>query len=290
MGTLFVVGTPIGNLEDITLRALRVLRECSLIAAEDTRRTRILLEHYGIRVPMVSYFEHNAPVRTPQVLEALARGDVALVSEAGMPGLSDPGFELIQAALARGFPVVPVPGPSAPITALVVSGLPADRFLFLGFLPRKAGERRRLLAMVAALPWTLVAFEAPHRLRASLQDLLEILGDRPMAVARELTKVHEEVRRGTIREMMAHFARHEPRGEFTLVVAGAPSEAAIWEEEEVRERLRALLQAGTSPAQAAREVARASGWPRAAVYQMALSLQQATPPSLDPSAPSRQGK
>lgn len=272
MGTLYVVGTPIGNLEDITLRALRVLRECSLIAAEDTRRTRILLEHYGIHTPMISYFEHNEPVRIPQILEALRSGDVALVSEAGMPGLSDPGYALIRAALDHGFPVTPIPGPSAPVTALVVSGLPTDRFLFLGFLPRKPGERRRLLAEVASAPWTLVAFEAPHRLRACLQDILEILGDRPMAVARELTKIHEEIRRGTVREILEYFTRVEPRGEFTLVIAGAPEEEGRWEEEEVRSRLQELLAAGMTPAQAAREIARASGWPRPVIYRMALKL------------------
>ncbi len=274
MGTLYVVGTPIGNLEDITLRALRVLRECALIAAEDTRRTRILLEHYGIHTPMISYFEHNELIRIPRILEALAGGDVALVSEAGMPGLSDPGYALIRAALDHGFPVVPIPGPSAPVTALVVSGLPADRFLFLGFLPRKPGERRRLLAEVALLPWTLVAFEAPHRLRESLQDILEILGDRPMAAARELTKVHEEVRRGSVREILEHFLRVEPRGEFTLVIAGAPEGMVRWEEDEVRSRLQELLAAGIPPAQAARELAQISGWPRQAIYRMALALRE----------------
>ncbi len=274
MGTLYVVGTPIGNLEDITLRALRVLRECALIAAEDTRRARILLEHYGIHTPTLSYFEHNEPARIPQILEALARGDVALISEAGMPGLSDPGYALIRAALERGFPVVPIPGPSAPVTALVVSGLPADRFVFLGFLPRKAGERRRLLAAAAPLPWTLVAFEAPHRLRESLEDILEILGDRPMVTARELTKIHEEVRRGTVREILEHFRRVEPRGEFTLVIAGASEVEAMWEEEEVRRRLQELLAAGQPLARAAREVARASGWPRQVVYRLAMEIQQ----------------
>jgi 16S rRNA (cytidine1402-2'-O)-methyltransferase len=278
MGTLYVVGTPIGNLEDITLRALRVLRECALIAAEDTRKTRILLDRYGIEKPMISYFEHNEAARIPQILEALAQGDVALVSEAGMPGLSDPGYVLIRAALERGFPVVPIPGPSAPVTALVVSGLPADRFLFLGFLPRKPGERRRLLAQVAALPWTLVAFEAPHRLRETLRDILEILGDRPMAVARELTKIHEEIRRGTVREILTHFAEVEPRGEFTLVIAGASEEVSQWEEEEVRARLEELLRSGRTPAQAAREVARASGWPRDAVYRMALRIRSESEP------------
>ncbi len=274
MGTLYVVGTPIGNLEDITLRALRVLRECALIAAEDTRRTRILLEHYGIHTPMISYFEHNEPVRIPQILKALTRGDVALVSEAGMPGLSDPGYTLIRAALAQGFPVVPIPGPSAPVTALVASGLPTDRFVFLGFLPRRSGERRRLLATVASFPWTLVAFEAPHRLRKSLQDILEVLGDRPMAVARELTKIHEEIRRGTVREILEHFTQVEPRGEFTLVIAGMPEETEQWEEEEVRNRLQELLAAGMSPAQAARELARISGWPRQAIYRMALAIRE----------------
>ena len=171
MPTLYVVATPIGNLEDVTLRALRVLREVSLIAAEDTRTTRKLLSHYDIHTPLTSYYDHNKGQKLPHLLQALEQGDVALVSEAGTPGISDPGLELVAAASAAGFPVVSVPGPSAPAAALAVSGIPADRFLFLGFLPRAQGERRALLRSVAAMPFTLVIFEAPHRLQRSLADV-----------------------------------------------------------------------------------------------------------------------
>lgn len=267
MGTLYLVGTPIGNLEDITLRALRVLREVSLIAAEDTRRARVLLTHYNITTPVVSFFEGNRVRRTEQILRQLEEGDVAVISEAGMPGLSDPGYELVRAALERGFPVTAVPGPTAPVVALVLSGLPTDRFLYLGFLPRRRAQRVALLREVAAVPWTLVAFEAPHRLLESLEDIEAVLGDRPIAVCRELTKLFEEVWRGTVAGARAHFSAGEPRGEFTLVIGGAP-EAARWPEEEVRAALRRRLQEGASPSQAAREIAAQSGWPRQEVYRL----------------------
>jgi 16S rRNA (cytidine1402-2'-O)-methyltransferase len=224
VGTLYVVGTPIGNLEDVTLRALRTLEEATLIAAEDTRRARILAQRYEIETPITSYFEGNKLDKLEAVLRALDEGDVALISEAGMPGLSDPGYELIRAAIERGYPVVPVPGPSAVVTALVVSGLPSDSFLYLGFLPRRQRERRRLLAEVAQERRTLVLYEAPHRLRKSLADLEAVLGDRPLAACRELTKLYEEVWRGTVAEARAYFEETEPRGEFTLVVGGAQEE------------------------------------------------------------------
>jgi 16S rRNA (cytidine1402-2'-O)-methyltransferase len=224
MGTLYVVGTPIGNLQDITFRALRVLGEAGVIAAEDTRKTMKLLSYYDIHTPMVSYHRHSGPERRGQIIAALREKDVALVSEAGMPGISDPGQDLIAAAIAAGFPVVPVPGPSAALSALVVSGLPAGTFLYLGFLPRVRSDRRKLLAGVAAAPHTLVIFEAPHRLRATLADLEEILGDRPAAAARELTKIHEETVRATISGLRATFEERSPRGEFTLVIG--PPEAA----------------------------------------------------------------
>ncbi|MEE9198205.1 MAG: 16S rRNA (cytidine(1402)-2'-O)-methyltransferase, partial [Dehalococcoidia bacterium] len=228
---LYVVGTPIGNLEDISLRALRVLREVSLIAAEDTRVTRRLLARHEIRTPTTSYHEHNKVAKLPKLLEHLQNGDIALVSEAGMPGLSDPGFELIGAAIERGIEVVPVPGPSAVLTALVVSGLPTHSFVYLGFLPRRKGERRRLLASLVDEPRTIVAFEAPHRLITTLQDLSELFNQRPLAVCRELTKLHEEVFRGTAQEALHHV--REPRGEVTLVIRGNPSGPA----EEVGEKL-----------------------------------------------------
>ncbi len=274
MGTLYLVGTPIGNLEDITLRALRVLREVSLIAAEDTRRARVLLSHYGISTPVVSFFEGNRVRRTEQILRQLEEGDVAVISEAGMPGLSDPGYELVRAALERGFPVTAVPGPTAPAVALVLSGLPTDRFLYLGFLPRRRAQRVALLREVAAVPWTLVAFEAPHRLLEALEDIEAVLGDRPIAVCRELTKMFEEVWRGTVSGARAHFAAEEPRGEFTLVIAGSP-ERARWSEEEVRAALKERLEAGAPPSQAARDVAVRAGWQRSEVYQLLVRRDEA---------------
>ena len=268
MGTLYVVGTPIGNLEDISLRALRILRQVDLIAAEDTRTTRKLLARYGIETPLTSYHEHNKLTKLDYLLKTLREKDVALVSEAGMPGLSDPGYELIRAAIERGIPVVPVPGPSALVTALVVSGLPTDSFVYLGFLPRRREERRRLLELVARERRTLVAFEAPHRLLATLADLKEVLGDRRIAIARELTKVHEEVWRGTTGEALARFEEAPPRGEFTLVIEGAKE--ARWDEERVRQALRHMLREGVGTREAVKAVAELAGWPKREVYELAL--------------------
>ncbi len=224
MPTLYLVATPIGNLEDISQRGLRVLREVALIAAEDTRVTRQLLSHYAISTPLTTYtdaYDRQKASRQERVLDELAAGrDVALVSDAGMPGLSDPGYELVLAALAAGHAVEAIPGPSAITTALAASGLPADRFLFVGFLPRKAGERRAFLADLADEPGTWIAFEAPHRLVDALADVLAVLGDRQVAVARELTKRFEETWRGTVSGAVAHFTANPPRGEITLVVAG----------------------------------------------------------------------
>jgi len=203
-------------------------------------------------------------------LGALRRGDVAVISEAGMPGLSDPGYELIGAAIERGHPVVPIPGPSAPLTALVVSGLPSDSFVYLGFLPRKEKERRDLFSEVARERRTLIGFEVPHRLRACLKDMEELLGSRPIAICRELTKLHEEVWRGTISQARAHFEEVEPRGEFTLVIGGAPEEERVWSEAEVRAALDEHMAQGRSPSSAARKVAKASGWNRRDVYRLTL--------------------
>ncbi len=270
MGTLYLVATPIGNLEDITLRALRVLRECDLVAAEDTRTTGQLLAHFGIEKPLLSYFEHNKLQRLDQLLEALRHGDVALVCKAGSPLLSDPGYELVRAALAQGISVVSIPGPSAIIAALSVSGLPSDRFLFLGFLPRRAAPRRALLTQVSNVQATLVCFEAPHRLRETLADMEAILGGaRVCAVCRELTKMHEEVWRGSLAEARAEWESRQPRGEFTLVVSGAPPPTA-WDETRVRQALETLLAHGVSRSAAARQVAHESGWSRSAVYALAL--------------------
>lgn len=270
MGTLYLVATPIGNLEDVTLRALRVLAEVRLIAAEDTRQTRKLLTRYQIRTPLLSYHEHNKLVRVERLLETLEQGEVALVSDAGTPGLSDPGYELVRAALAAGHKVLAVPGPAAPIAALVASGLPTDSFVFLGYLPRRAAERRRLLEEVAGERRTLIAFEVPHRLRQSLADLERLLGaERPAAIGRELTKVHEETVRGSLSSLRRRFEAAEPRGEFTLIVGGA-GEASRWGEARVRSELRRSRADGLAAAEAARRISAASGWPRREVYRMAL--------------------
>jgi 16S rRNA (cytidine1402-2'-O)-methyltransferase len=218
MPVLYVIATPIGNLEDISLRALRLLREVKLIAAEDTRKTRRLLNSYNIKTSLTSYHEHSKRAKLDYLLDYLEKEDVALVSEAGMPGLSDPGYELIVAAIERGISVVPIPGASAVITALVVSGLPTDQFLYVGFLPRRKGQRQRLLSSIVDEPRTIVAFETPHRLGDALNDIEEILGDRRLSVCRELTKVHEEIFRGRVSQAKKHFV--EPRGEFSLVIEG----------------------------------------------------------------------
>jgi 16S rRNA (cytidine1402-2'-O)-methyltransferase len=223
MPTLYLVATPIGNLEDMSLRAIRILSQVRLIAAEDTRKTKRLLSAYNIKTPLVSYYEHSKLSKLSQLLRQLEEGDIALVSEAGMPGISDPGYELVTAAIEHGIPVVPIPGPSAVLAALAISGLPANQFLFLGFLPRRKGERRRLLQSIALETHTIVAFEAPHRLLKALADVLEVLGNRRIAICRELTKIHEEVFRGTISQALEHFTT--PRGEFTLVIEGRREQA-----------------------------------------------------------------
>lgn len=271
MGTLYIVATPIGNLEDITFRAVRILREVSLIAAEDTRTARHLLDHYGITTPLTSFFEGNEERKLDALLRALDAGDVALISEAGMPGISDPGYTLIRAALEHGVPLVAVPGPSAHTAALVVSGLPTDRFLFLGFLPRAAGEKRAALEAIADVRATLILYEAPHRLHETLQALHDVLGPRRVALCRELTKLYEEVWRGTLTEALTYVEDKTPRGEYTLVVEGAPQESARWDEPRVRAALQALLAQGVPPSQAARDVAAQSGWRRRDVYALLVT-------------------
>ncbi|MDE2937979.1 MAG: 16S rRNA (cytidine(1402)-2'-O)-methyltransferase [Chloroflexota bacterium] len=269
MGTLYVVGTPIGNLEDLTLRAARALGEVSMVAAEDTRVSRRLLNHLGIRVSCVSCNEHNWRQRVPELVRVLETGDVALVTDAGMPGVSDPGAAIVTAIAAEGFDVQVIPGPSAVTTALAVSGFAADSFTFLGFLPRRGRERRERLAWASALPDTLVVFEAPHRLRATLADLLGALGDRQMAVCRELTKLHEEVWRGSLSEAVEHFT--EARGEFVLVVAGAGAVKQIEahdSQEQARELLAAQRESGARAREAVAEVVAATGLPRSEVYRM----------------------
>ena len=268
-----MVGTPIGNLEDLSLRAARILREVALVAAEDTRVTRRLLNHLGARPRMVSFNEHNWRERLQSLLQALDEGDVALVSDAGMPGISDPGRELVAAAAERGHRIESVPGPSAVTTALAVSGLPADAFQFLGFLPRRRRERQEHLRQATGSPETLALFEAPHRLRATLEDIAAIFGDRPIAVCRELTKLHEEVYRGTAPGALEHF--HSPRGEFVIVLAGAPAEQPGDvppgdDGHEVRQFLRELRTAGARTRDAVAESSSRFGISRNRAYQLWL--------------------
>ena len=218
-GVLYVVATPIGNLEDISARALRILGEVDLIAAEDTRTTRKLLTRYGLHVRMVSLFDANIRRRIPQLLKELDEGkQIALVSEAGTPVISDPGALLVRAAAAAGHTVTPIPGPTAIAALLSVAGMPADKFTFLGFLPRKAGQRRRLIESIAMQSWPTVFYESPYRIIATLEALRETLGDRDIVIGREMTKLHEEIFRGTLSEAIEHFQK--PRGEFTVVMAG----------------------------------------------------------------------
>ena len=268
MGTLYLIATPIGNLEDISARALRLLREARLVAAEDTRQSGKLLEHFGIHNRLVSYHEHNKISRLDQILAELALGDVALISDAGTPGINDPGYELVQAVLQAGCPVSPVPGPSAPLAALVASGLPTHSFLYLGYLPRRGSERKRLLAEVAAQPHTLIFLETPHRLLESLVDLQQGLGDRPCAAARELTKLHEEIFRGSLSQAQAHFTAQAPRGEFTLVIGGAQPESGPWPEERLRRAIAELKTQNLPPGKLAGQLAAQSGWPRSEIYAL----------------------
>ncbi|HEY42929.1 MAG TPA: 16S rRNA (cytidine(1402)-2'-O)-methyltransferase [Anaerolineae bacterium] len=270
VGTLYLVATPIGNLEDLTQRALRILREVDLIAAEDTRQTRKLLNHFQIDTPLISYHEHNKLKRLERLRQALEEGDLALVSDAGTPGLSDPGYLLVRYALDAGCPVSPIPGPSAPIAALVASGLPTDSFVFLGYLPRRRLERLRLLQEISGERRTMLAFEVPHRLLRSLEDLETTFGgQRPIVVCRELTKMHEEILRDTLSAIREHFAEVEPRGEFTLVIGGVTA-GERWDEAAVRRALDERIARGLNPSEAAREVAAQAGWPRREVYRLTL--------------------
>ena len=269
---LYVVATPIGNLNDITLRALTMLRGADVIACEDTRVTARLAARHGIAAPRLPYHEHNAEHMRPKLLARLKAGEVvALVSDAGTPLVSDPGFKLVRAALAEGIPVTTLPGPSAPLAALVLSGLPSDRFLFAGFLPVKQGARRRALQDLAAVPATLLFFETAPRLAASLDDMAAVLGDRPAAVARELTKLHEEVRRGGLAALADHYREAgPPRGEVVVVVA-PPPEAPATAAETLDEQLGQAL-ARMSIKDASVAVAAATGLPRRTVYARALAL------------------
>ncbi len=267
MGTLYLVATPIGNLEDMNPRGVRILREVVLIAAEDTRHTGKLLKHFDIQTPQTSYYEHNKLHKLDFILEKLSTGDVALVSDAGAPAINDPGYELVKAALASGFDVVPVPGPSAPIAALTVSGLPTDSFLYLGYLPHKSSERRKSMEQVASLPYTLILLESPHRIVDSLGDILSALGDRRICVAREMTKMYEEYWRGQISGAIEYFKSKEPRGEFTLVVEGPKTkDRGRWTEDELLKAIKKEMKAGKSAKEISAKLAEASGWNKKEVY------------------------
>lgn len=276
-GTLYVVATPIGNLEDMTLRAMRVLQTVDWIAAEDTRHTGKLLQHLQVNVPQISYHDHNRTQRLPELVAKLQAGKaIALVSDAGMPGISDPGYELVQACAEANIPVVPIPGASAVITALSASGLPSDRFVFEGFLPAKGKERRDRLQSLIPETRTLILYESPHRLLQTLVDLAEVLGgDRAITLARELTKLHEEFWRGTLHEAQAEFKRRSPQGEFTLVIAGAPPSQLVLTDEALLSELSALLRQGLSRSAASRQLAQQTELPRRHIYQLALTLPDA---------------
>ena len=269
-GVLYLVGTPIGNLDDLSPRAHRVLAGVDRIACEDTRHSGLLLQRLGIRARrLTSFHAHNQSGRIPQLLAALVGGEaVALISDAGLPGISDPGEELVAAARQAGLAVVCIPGPSAVTTALVSSGLPTGRFCFEGFLAAKPAARRQQLAELALERRTIVLYESPHRLLALLEDLLSVFGDRPLQVARELTKRHEQQVGPTVSAALAHFRRTPPLGECTLVLGGASAVVPLWDEESLRQQLAALVTSGLSNREAARELARSSGHPKRDLYAL----------------------
>lgn len=269
-GTLYLVGTPIGNLADLSPRARHLLETADRIACEDTRRSGLLLSRLGIRGrSLLSFHSHNEAARLPQLLAALEAGEaIALISDAGLPGISDPGELLVAAARQAGRPVICIPGPTALTTALVSSGLPAGRFCFEGFLPPKGAARRQRLEALAGEERTLIFYEAPHRLVALLEDLLAVMGDRPLQVARELTKRHEQQVGPCVSRALEHFSRQAPQGECTLVIGGAPRQAPRWDEPELRRSLNELLAAGLSRREAARSLAERSGHSRRALYAL----------------------
>ena len=276
-GTLYIVATPIGNLEDITQRALRVLGEVAVVACEDTRRTRVLLNHFGIKTKTISYHEHNERARAEQICELLLSGkDVALVSDAGTPLINDPGFRVTNAAIELNLAVVPIPGPAAFVSALVASGLPSDQFFFAGFLPARANARRAQLAELSTIGATLVFYEAPHRIAATLADALLVLGNRSAAVAREMTKIHEEILRGSLRELVARLSV-QARGEMVLVISGAAIDEtpaageAAPASQKLIERVSELEREGLEAKAALKKAARELGMKRAEAYRLVVA-------------------
>jgi 16S rRNA (cytidine1402-2'-O)-methyltransferase len=273
MGTLYLVATPIGNLEDMSPRAVRILREASLIAAEDTRHTGKLLKHFEIETPITSYFEHNKINKLDFILEKLSTGDVALVSDAGTPAVNDPGYELVRAALDSSYDVKPVPGPSAPVAALTVSGLPTDSFLYLGYLPHKTSERHKRLEEVADQPYTLVFLESPYRIVEALEDVSSILGARRICVAREMTKMFEEYWRGPVSGAVEYFKSQPARGEFTLVVEGKQTaDGARWTKEELLRAIEGEMKTEKSAREISAELVKPSGWSKREIYSLINSM------------------
>jgi 16S rRNA (cytidine1402-2'-O)-methyltransferase len=270
-GTLYVVATPIGNLEDITLRALRVLKEVDVIAAEDTRHTQILLSHYGIRTPLTSYHEHNEKTKARQLMSRLERGEqIALVSDAGTPAISDPGYRLAVEAIRGGIPVIPIPGASALTAVLSAGGLPTDRFVFEGFLPAKKQERRARLRALSSETRTLVIYEAPHRLTETLNDLVEILGNRETVLAREVSKIHEEFLRGRLTEVAKQIAGREIKGELTLLIGGSRGQSEV-SQEQIEEEIRKLKDDGLRVKEIAEILGEKYGYPKKEIYRLALT-------------------
>ncbi|MGI8935764.1 MAG: 16S rRNA (cytidine(1402)-2'-O)-methyltransferase [Phormidesmis sp.] len=273
-GTLYLVGTPIGNLEDITLRALRVLKSADVIAAEDTRHTGKLLHHFQITTPQISYHDHNAQQRIPQLVARLQQGEaIALVTDAGMPGISDPGYELVCACVTHDLTVVPIPGPSAVVTAIAAAGLPSDRFVFEGFLPVKGKSRQERLDALKREPRTAVLYESPHRLIKTLTDLGEVLStERKITLARELTKRYEEFWRGTIGEALVHYETVVPKGEFTVVIAPTPQTSPALSETEIVVELQNLIAQGLSRSEASRQLAQSTALSKREIYQLSLEI------------------
>ena len=274
-GILYLVGTPIGNLEDMTFRAIATLKQVDLIAAEDTRHTGKLLHHFGIETPQTSYHEHNAFKRVPELVEKLLAGmAIALVTDAGMPAISDPGVELVQGCIAAGIRVIPIPVVTAGIAALTASGFATQYFGFDGFLPTDKKEKRDRLEILRLETRTMILYESPHRLLRTLADLAESLGrSRQIAIARELTKLHEEFWRGSIEDAIAYFTIQAPRGEFTLVLEGAePSLKPVWTEDIILAELQNLIESGVSRSEASRQLAELADLPRRQIYQLALTL------------------
>ena len=269
-GKLYLVATPIGNLDDMSLRMVNTLKEVDRIAAEDTRNTGLLLKHFGIETKQISFHEHNAKEKIPVLLDMLQSGnDIAQVSDAGLPSISDPGHDLVQAALEAGITVVPIPGPSAGITALIASGLAPQPHIFYGFLPRKAGQQKEFFTSKKSYPETQIFYESPHRVRATLENMLAVYGDRQVVLARELTKIHEEYQRGLISELLAYTAEHPPKGECLLIVAGAAEDALQdISQEQILAEIDLLVEAGSKKNQAIKEVAKKYGRNKSELYAL----------------------